>query len=417
MHGNQCSQSTRGSILSYNDLFFRSLEVYEDIENGKNYKSEIYASIVAFIQDSNSENAKRVYESFFKAYWIGIQYDKNPFIDLIQKIKQFEENAGILLSKQRDHYIHSVNVFLLGLAIFTGSRVFQNIVEKAILNRCDYPDAYSTRHEEFFYRWGVAALFHDVAYPLEMSFNQAKRYLNFICNYPETASGKQLELFIEMKNISDFTCLPCITPMPEFSDKFLLDYSDYRSFALEDSLEILANKICRCFGTGFDLVNNDLKQLSSHTNRIDHGLYSSLIVLRWYYYLLGKTNWHPAYFYFPVVDAASAILLHNYYKHHLMNPPFNVGKLRSNSHPISFLLILCDELQEWNRIGYGEDATGQDVKILSLDIEISDKLEIIYEMKDIDADYVLNKQKSLEDILYMEDVFPGGTFITSKGGH
>ena len=36
-----------------------------------------------------------------------------------------------------------------------------------------------------------------------------------------------------------------------------------------------------------------------------------------------------------------------------MKPPFNKSSLSPQDHPIAYLLILCDELQEWNREAYG----------------------------------------------------------------
>ena len=37
----------------------------------------------------------------------------------------------------------------------------------------------------------------------------------------------------------------------------------------------------------------------------------------------------------------------------MMRKPFSLGPLAPATHPIAFLLILCDELQEWNREAYG----------------------------------------------------------------
>jgi hypothetical protein len=36
------------------------------------------------------------------------------------------------------------------------------------MDKTNYPYSYDTRHEEFFYRWGLASLFHDVGYPVEI---------------------------------------------------------------------------------------------------------------------------------------------------------------------------------------------------------------------------------------------------------
>ena len=97
------------------NIFFDKLEIWEDINNGKSYKSEIHQAILSFLNDSSMENALSIYEIFFEAYWIGTQNEINPFIDLIKKMNTFEKNAGRLVTKQRDHFVHSVFVFILGL--------------------------------------------------------------------------------------------------------------------------------------------------------------------------------------------------------------------------------------------------------------------------------------------------------------
>ena len=36
-----------------------------------------------------------------------------------------------------------------------------------------------------------------------------------------------------------------------------------------------------------------------------------------------------------------------------MKKPFKFGRLKASRHPIAYLLILCDEIQDWNRKAYG----------------------------------------------------------------
>ena len=64
--------------------------MWEDLNSGKNYKSNNQKAIIAFIKDCNMQSAFNVYEAFFDAYWIGIHDGKNPFIELVQKMKSFE---------------------------------------------------------------------------------------------------------------------------------------------------------------------------------------------------------------------------------------------------------------------------------------------------------------------------------------
>ena len=64
------------------------------------------------------------------------------------------------------------------------------------------------------------------------------------------------------------------------------------------------------------------------------------------------TKGDPARFYNAIVDSAGAILLHNYYRNVILKD-FTHRPLNAEEYPIAYLLMLCDELQEWNRAGYG----------------------------------------------------------------
>lgn len=402
------------NLKSYLEKFFEELEVYEDIHRGKNYKSTIHNSILEFLDSRTEENAYKVYEEFFKAYWIGIQMDKNPFIGLTQTMKNFEQNAGRLLDRQRDHYIHTIFVFILGLAIFIQNKNYKKIFEVIILNKDIYPDSYPTKNEEFFYRWGLASLFHDIAYPLEITLKQANKYLKFIWNYPEI-SNKIFEVRIDIPKFSEFVKLPKLAPDTDFKKEHSDKYPNLCQQAKENSIALLADKISVSFNLDFDQlfkVLNSFVDNMRNFDSLDHGLYSAIIMLRWYYYLVETTKWNPAYFYFPIVDSASAILLHNYYKSRLMKEPFNLDRMKAKAHPIAFLLILCDELQEWNRASYGE--ANAPFAINDFDIYATEKtFEITCLNKDGVAEegYWSKKVKYIYDILEIEALFPEGIIL------
>ena len=52
-------------------------------------------------------------------------YDKTR--RMIELLSEFEENGSRLLMKHRDHYVHSVYVFLLGLAIYEANEAFRKV--------------------------------------------------------------------------------------------------------------------------------------------------------------------------------------------------------------------------------------------------------------------------------------------------
>lgn len=55
-------------------------------------------------------------------------YDKTR--RMIELLSEFEANGSGLLMKHRDHYSHSVYVFILGLAIFESNSIFRESYRK-----------------------------------------------------------------------------------------------------------------------------------------------------------------------------------------------------------------------------------------------------------------------------------------------
>jgi len=341
------------NLLTYCDLFFDELEIYEDKVNGHTYKKEFQHAIRNFLNEPNStDKALEVYEVFSKSYWL-INND-DSIIRMINEMKIFEQNAGVLTEKQRDHFVHSINTFLLGIAIYIKNTKYQNIFTEWI--KCDgtYVDYYITKHEEFLYRWGVAALFHDIAYPIEISYNQLKSYLNFISSKCGLI-GNSLEASVFISNTDVFNLLPKMNPKEECKDSFFSKYPHFRDYET-NSLSLIALEISKSFGIDLDKINDEMfdyvNRMSSN-KYVDHGYYSALIVLRWFYHLVDIQEWNPVYFYFPIVNSATSIVLHNYYKQGLMKKPFFLSALNAKNHPLSYMLILCDELQDWGRMPYG----------------------------------------------------------------
>ncbi|NMC59245.1 MAG: hypothetical protein GYA51_07680 [Candidatus Methanofastidiosa archaeon] len=403
------------SINKYIEKFFDELEIYEDKYNGCYYKNTIYKSINNFLQDKTEEKAYEVYKSFFEAYWIGIQEKVNPFLELTQIMKNFEEYGGKLIEKHRDHYIHTVFVFLLGLAIYVQNSNFRKSFDEYALNKEVYPDSYDTKNEEFFYRWGLASLSHDIAYPLEIIVKQANEYIKFVCEYNKPVE-EIMGIKINLSTSSEFLDLPLLQPREKSRKKFNINYQKFETRFAGDSISLLSYVISENFKIELNKVKNDLNQFlkdMSEKNFIDHGFFSSIIMLRWYYYLIKETKWNPAYFYFPILDSSTSILLHNYYKHRLMKSPFDLELIQVNKHPIAYLLILCDELQEWDRKGYGRTSinknTPSNFELIINESELHIKYKYLKAKED--KEFFKEKQKAINKVINIADLFNNGIKI------
>lgn len=396
------------SLMSYCEKFFGELEIYEDINNNTTYKKDFIHAIRNFLNDSlSTDKALAIYEVFSRSYWM-INND-DSIIRMINEMKSFEEKAGVLTEKQRDHFVHSVYAFLLGIAIYGSNSNFRSYFESFYKAKSEYLDYYETRHEEFFYRWGIASLFHDIAYPIEISYNQLKQYLNFIsakCGLKE----QSLEVNVFIKNTDIFNLLPKMNPKSNYENDFFEKYPDFKEFDT-NSLSLIAMEISKSFGIEFGTINKEIFDYISKMSEnkcVDHGYYSSLIVLRWFYHLVDTQEWNPVYFYFPILNSATSIILHNYYRFGLMEAPFHLNQLNAKNHPLSYLLILCDELQDWGRMPYGLKDKDK-VFPQNINIQLDDNiLELQYKYSDSDWNgeaFALNKFDAIKKVLITENVF------------
>jgi len=341
------------NLSKYIDKFFDQLEVYEDLERGQNYKSYIKSSIDVFLKDETRDNAFGVYKAFFDIYRIALPGETNPFADIILLLEEYEKTAGTLIDSQRDHFIHSVNVFLSGLSIYIQNAKYREIFDRVICHG-NYAEAYYTKHEEFFYRWGIASLLHDIGYPIEIIVKQLNRFLRIVSD----ADGKdgQVVASINYTNFEELVGIKYVPDIASFTKTFREKYTSSAQIDLTNSVDLLSHRIHESLGTSLIQTRKDLKAFNTkmaQSDFIDHGYFSALIVLKWYSALILMKGYKPEYFYWPVLDSACAILLHNYFKNVIMKEPYNHGPMKADENPIAFLLIFCDEMQEWNREAKG----------------------------------------------------------------
>lgn len=335
------------------EQFFDELRLYEDETKGTHHRLSIQEAVKAFLcEHEKSAPAMEVYRLFFQAYWMGIEKERNPFLQLVESLKDFEATAGKVLPKHRDHFEHVVNVFLLGLAIYVVNPRFQACFSN-YLAHLQYRDSYELPHEEFFYRWGLATLFHDIAYPIELTLKQAKSYVKLLTSYVCEGADND-KVLLNIPGLDQLHSVPRLMPKVCYQERFCAKYPalgarpfDDRSEALlgiyiAERLELSPNEVMK----GLE----KLKSAISVEGMVDHGYYGAVTLMKWSHRLMQQGEWNPAYFYYPVLDSASAILLHNWYKFGLQGGKFALGSLKCELHPVAWLLILCDELQEWGRV-------------------------------------------------------------------
>ena len=124
-------------------------------------------AIRRFLKSGKKEDAFDVYYCYLEMF-VG-DYEKTR--RMIELLSEFEANGSGVLMKHRDHYVHSVYVFLIGLAIYESNEEYQTIYKKFYGLEDDKKAAH--HYLEF---WGLSALFHDIGYPFELPFEQVASY-------------------------------------------------------------------------------------------------------------------------------------------------------------------------------------------------------------------------------------------------
>ena len=399
------------SFSIYTHDFFRSFEMSTDVDGTR--KACIQEPILRFLAHENFDTAREVYEGFFDCYRIKIEGDAS-FVDLLDKLLHYEKKAAVLLDKQRDHYVHSVNVFILGLSIFAQNKIYSDMFTKNVFETQNYIGRYDSPQEEFLFRWGLASLLHDIGYPVEITQNQIGGFIKFITSVDAASSANP---FIEFKNFNALNSIDKIMYESAFAGAYPATASELDFYS---PVDLLAHGICRTLpSVDAEMIKNTLRgylQKMQSAAFVDHAFYSAVIMLKWYGFLAQKSGQGPGVFFYPVLDAATAIFLHNFYPHGLTKSPYNMPPLAAQHHPIAYLLMLCDELQDWNRVAYG---TEDKKKILpqSIDIQICPrKLNIHYETIGgvLTDEFSEKKNKLFARILELAQVFPDGVNITSS---
>jgi hypothetical protein len=417
------------NLRIYVDDFFGMVELYDDYENNHNYKDLLKAAIDAFLDNENEGNAYEVYEIFFMIYQITSENksdidentisaidEPNTLLDLVKIMRKYEVNTGDLVEKQRDHFIHSVNVFILGLAIYSQNKHYRDAFRQYV-KKSPYKKYYRLNgefsHEEFLYRWGIAALFHDIGYPVEIIGKQMKKFVND--GIKSISNSYEVETAIDFKDFNEFNSIRRLNPT--FGDNYWNVYPEAKFIDLFKPTDIMAFKIA------MDFPELNIAQVQKHLNRfvsimgdggfIDHGFFSSIIVLNSYGYLIQKYSKNQDFFFYPIVDSATAILLHNYYGNVLRKEPFKLGTMHPTRNPLAFLLILCDELQEWNRQPLGVK-NKQKSSVNELQIKINDDLigvEYIVKSGALGLGFSQNKEDFLNSVLSLRGIFRWGLSV------
>ncbi len=257
------------------------------------------------------------------------KHGKKPVLSHVAHLATVEHRIRELQPWQRDHVVHAVRVFLVGMYL-----------NEHLLGRAVDP-----------LQWKIAGLTHAVGYPLEISAKVGS------------------EFGIEMNAIaaqigSSIPPLHYQAPRIEGLDQLTRG---------QNAGPMIQARL-REWGIDIDVAT--AYQQRTQEGTVCHGIISAFAVLRVLDMLYEKSNprreyinmeiggvdWNQRWFDTDNVSACAAIFLHN-----LDLPWFHKTRVQADKAPVAFLLRLADTLQEWERPS-GKDPNGFSPDLFELEI-------------------------------------------------
>lgn len=290
-----------------------------------------------FLKSGKKDDAFDVYFCYLEMF-IG-DYEKTR--RMIELLSEFEANGSGLLMKHRDHYAHSVYVFILGLAVYGSNTVYREKY-KQYYGLVDENEA-AFHYLEF---WGLASLFHDIGYPFELPFEQ-------VASYFEVAGDKRDDRpFVAYRAIDS---LVLVGENVKASVKEIFGDVEFST-----TNEIFAHVLAGKLGEEYHFSESQMleyliekpTQPDKFNHFMDHAYFSSTVLFKKLFMEMecGLKAEH--------LDSLTAILMHNsLYKFCIANYKKEGNKpFKAELHPLAYMLMLCDELQCWDRTAYGRNS-------------------------------------------------------------
>ncbi len=275
-------------------------------------------------------------------------WNNNLTINYKQTLDKFEAGLQYIFSGYRDHYIHQLQVFLLGLPI----------IDKLY-------DKFSERYENPALSWLVASSFHDVAYPVQQYDKFGDRFFSQVFRIQRNPAYCEFrQRFIDDNFLSCMGYIVCNVCSKLFHRELQSNWLDSE------------NTLIKRF---YNLITTDK----------NHGVMSSVSLL-----MLSQddsSEERKAIYDKIIIPASLSIAIHD---SHVWPGIFSnnekvIKNIAFSDDPLSFLLIFCDTIQEWARPS-GSDPDSEQKKEFYLK-------EFIVENNKIDVTLWTPRTKKSED--------------------
>ena len=306
--------------------------------------------------DNTSNREEQITKAleFIKAVWK--KYDCEEIANIYDKFVKMEEalfgleRESDLGKRYRDHFVHMFNCFVFGLRIITSlleqssSKPSKDMfkVQNESLKEVGLPFGSNYRYDQrLFYLWTLVSTFHDIAIPFQHLAGLGRGISRFIEEFGWDFTDPQ----VSMHNFDSSQLYYYFNLIGYVYGGQLKLVDGGRKYARPKSSQYY---IAKLLGREFDLRN--------------HGVLSGFFMWKTIeeIFLVGRSKKYPLnlkqfnkYTEYvleqDIARAALAISLHGIKEDKKSNAYPGVFPIAFGSYPLTFLLILSDELQEYLR--------------------------------------------------------------------
>lgn len=315
----------------------------EEVEN------ELGAVILTFLEEAGDwEKKKTKAARLLNA--IAQRMGKGSIYSALIKdnLRIYEEAVTKTLPAHRDHFVHSAYVYLLGIYISKRDQNFFGCLQKAFEYNHPVKAGEHDWEKVFKFRWSITALFHDAGYPVEIAAKQMNKYL---IDVKWNKRDDKNPMRFDMRHFRDtYSFDYLISPDPLFPSGEDVPRQAAQYIMSDNVFDMIAyNLAFKYIDFSYKTIRNmiiDCFQDNMKSGFIDHGIIGAIVLANLAHDLYSRNKWDPENFYCHFGDCLGAIVLHT--RKNWMPASF-MKKISMSKHPIAWLLILCDEIQEWLR--------------------------------------------------------------------
>jgi len=269
--------------------------------------------------------------------------NKKPETYRIEDLKlyfdQFSSFEGVLYGSNkeyRDHVIHAFRIWLLGVFILltksskTDTRIINKIVLDGVINydKNDKNDLFDLTIFELLSIWTLISLCHDLGYPLERRDEVIKKTEKMMTGFFPNANITMT--YNNISGVHDETIRNIV--------KFIS--SKIESSVTKDNSENKTKYSTRIQSKYYNKINKSLESFS-------HGIISAIILFKSLEYFSESDFSIEGDYSYSKDDAKQFYIRREILRSIAMHTCYNAYHIKTTTLP--FLLILCDELQEWDR--------------------------------------------------------------------